>query len=184
ARCRGRARADRRGARSDGLPGGGRRGINRQLECARPEQGATMRKHAYRWAGAFETFVVEAVAGVGALALFCMFLLLLGSAPFAVIGDVFAGAFGSTFSLQNTLSRAAPLMLTALCTAVPGRVGLLIIGNEGALLLGALGAVTAAQWFAGAPAELLLVLMLVSGGALGAVWIFLSGFLRRERGVN
>lgn len=143
-----------------------------------------MRKYAYRWAGAFETFLVEAVAGVGALVLFCVFLLLLGSAPFAVIGDLFAGAFGSTFSLQNTLSRAAPLMLTALCTAVPARVGLLIIGNEGALLLGALGAVTAAQWFAGTPAELLLVLMLASGGALGAVWIFLSGFLRRERGVN
>ncbi len=143
-----------------------------------------MRKHAYRWSAVTETFLVETIAGAGALAVFCIFLLMLGSAPFAVIGDLFAGAFGSAFSLQNTLSRAAPLMLTALCTVVPGRVGLLVIGNEGALLLGALGAVTAAQWFAGAPPEVLLVLMALHGALLGGIWIFLSGLLRWQRGVN
>ena len=46
------------------------------------------------------------------------------------------GGFGSWFSIQNTLSRAAPLMLAALCVALPARLGLVVIGGEGAIVLG------------------------------------------------
>ena len=53
---------------------------------------------------------------------------------------IYQGAFGSTFSWENTLLRAAPLMLTALCVALPARAGLIIIGGEGALVLGGLAA--------------------------------------------
>ncbi len=53
---------------------------------------------------------------------------------------MFAGAFGSKFAWQNTLTRAAPLILTGLCTALPARLGLIIIGGEGALVLGGLAA--------------------------------------------
>src|SRR5690606_38684388 len=112
------------------------------------------------------------------------FLAVLGSAPLEVLGDLLSGAFGSLFSLQNTLSRAAPLMLTALCTVVPGRAGLLIIGNEGALLFGGLGAVIASRLFQSAPAEAMLVLMVGTGMALGGAFIWVAGFLRRQRGVN
>ena len=38
---------------------------------------------------------------------------------------LFKGAFGDWFSWQNTLQRAAPLMLTALCVALPARAGLI-----------------------------------------------------------
>ena len=38
-----------------------------------------------------------------------------------------------TSAFQNTLTKAAPLILTALCTALPARFGLIIIGGEGAL---------------------------------------------------
>ena len=58
---------------------------------------------------------------------------------------MYHGAFGTWFSWQNTLTRAAPLMLTALCTALPAQLGLVIIGGEGALLIGALSA-TAPHW--------------------------------------
>ena len=49
---------------------------------------------------------------------------------------MYQGAFGTWFSWQNTLTRAAPLILTALCTALPAQLGLVIIGGEGALVLG------------------------------------------------
>ena len=49
---------------------------------------------------------------------------------------VWRGGFGTAFSWQNTLLRAAPLILTALCVAIPARIGLVIIGGEGALVLG------------------------------------------------
>ena len=51
---------------------------------------------------------------------------------------MYRGSFGTWFSFQNTLQRAAPLMLTALCTALPARLGLVVIGGEGALVLGGL----------------------------------------------
>ena len=38
----------------------------------------------------------------------------------------------------SLLQRAAPLMLTALCVAIPARAGLVVIGAEGALVLGGL----------------------------------------------
>ena len=40
------------------------------------------------------------------------------------------------FSVQNTLQRSAPLILTALAVAIPARIGLIMIGGEGALVLG------------------------------------------------
>ena len=53
------------------------------------------------------------------------------------------GGFASAFSWQNTLARAAPLVLTALCVALPAQAGLMVIGGEGALVLGGLAAAVA-----------------------------------------
>lgn len=75
---------------------------------------------------------------VAALGLFGVFVALNGVNPLDVWVLLFKGAFGDWFSWQNTLQRAAPLMLTALCVALPARAGLVIIGGEGALVLGGL----------------------------------------------
>jgi len=81
---------------------------------------------------------------VGALAaallLFGGFVWLGGASPVETWTILFKGAFGDWFSWQNTLQRAAPLMLTALCVALPARAGLIIIGGEGAVVLGGLAA--------------------------------------------
>ena len=73
---------------------------------------------------------------VAALLLFGGFVWLGGASPVEAWTILFKGAFGDWFSWQNTLQRAAPLMLTALCVALPARAGLIIIGGEGALVLG------------------------------------------------
>ena len=73
-----------------------------------------------------------------ALLLFGLFVWLGGASPVETWAILFKGAFGDWFSWQNTLQRAAPLMLTALCVAVPARAGLIIIGGEGAVVLGGL----------------------------------------------
>ena len=61
-----------------------------------------------------------------------------GASPVEAWVILFKGAFGDWFSWQNTLQRAAPLMLTALCVAIPARAGLVIIGGEGVMVLGGL----------------------------------------------
>ncbi len=97
---------------------------------------------------------------------------------------VWRGAFGSAFSLQNTLARAAPLLLTALCVAVPAQLGLVVIGGEGALVLGGLAATCAGLVAAPLPPAVALLAMALAGAAAGAAWIGLTGVLRVWRGIN
>lgn len=121
---------------------------------------------------------------LAALALFGVFVSFAGANPVDVWVTLFKGAFGDWYSWQNTLQRAAPLMLTALCVAIPARAGLVVIGGEGALVLGGLGCAGLAQGvplpsgIAGTAAVCL------AGAALGAAWIMLAGWLRQWRGVN
>jgi simple sugar transport system permease protein len=135
--------------------------------------------------GPAATLGVEGLAIAVAMLLFAVFLMFVGASPLAVFADMWRGAFGSWFSAQNSLSRGAPLMLTALCTALPARLGLVIIGNEGALLLGGLGAAASSMALPQhMPPLLALSAMLGAGALLGGLWITLAGVLRQRRGVN
>src|SRR5260370_29706438 len=97
---------------------------------------------------------------------------------------MYQGAFGTWFSWQNTLTRAAPLILTALCTALPAQLGMVIIGGEGALLIGALAATSAALALQAMPPLAVQIAMVCAGMIGGGLWIMLSGGLRQYRGVN
>lgn len=120
---------------------------------------------------------------VGFLA-FSLFLVALGKSPIDFFALVYKAGFGSAFSWQNTLSRTAPLLLAALCVALPARLGLVVIGGEGAIVLGgvACGALAASlgEW----PALIALPLMALSGAVIAALWIGAIGALRHYRGVN
>lgn len=131
----------------------------------------------------------EAVAiPLGALlagfALFSLFLLLVGKSPVEFFALVWKGGFSSAFSWQNTLSRVAPLVLAALCVALPARLGLVVIGGEGAIVLGGLAAGVAGTAVAGFPPGIGMVLMGLAGMALGGLWIGTVGALKVKRGVN
>lgn len=131
------------------------------------------------------TLAVQLGALGVALALFGLFLACVGASPLPVFEDMLLGAFGSSFSVQNSLARAAPLMLTALCTALPARLGLVVIGNEGALLMGGLAAAgLGGALSADVPPLLALATMLVLGALAGAAWIGLVAVLRQRRGIN
>jgi simple sugar transport system permease protein len=123
-------------------------------------------------------------AVIASLALFGVFLALIGANPFAVYLSIYRGSFENWFSWQNTLARAAPLMLTALCTALPARLGLIVIGGEGALVVGAVATVAAATALADAPSLMITTLMMLAGMAAGALWVGAAGWLRHYRGVN
>lgn len=119
-----------------------------------------------------------------ALLLFGGLVALEGASPLEVWTLLFAGAFGDAYSWQNTLLRAAPLMLTALCVALPARAGLIVIGGEGAVVLGGL-ACAALPMALPLPANTLgTALACAAGAAVGAAWIALAGVLRQWRGIN
>jgi general nucleoside transport system permease protein len=131
--------------------------------------------------------VVIIMSGVALLSMlvFGLFLIVLaGKDPLAVYADMWTGSFGTRFSQSASLAKAAPLMLTALCTALPARLGMVVIGNEGALLLGGLGGVIVAQIFGADVPMVTIPAMLLFGGIVGGLWIALAGSLRQFRGVN
>jgi ABC-type uncharacterized transport system permease subunit len=138
-----------------------------------------------RWRRPLEAIALPVAALLSALVIFGVFCALAGANPFGVYGSIYKAAFGSWSAWQNTLIRASPLMLTALCTALPARLGLVIIGNEGALVIGGLAAVVAGlQLGTGLPAALSQMLMAIAALVAGGLWIMVAGALRHYRGVN
>jgi simple sugar transport system permease protein len=132
-----------------------------------------------------EAVVIPLIAILIAAALFSIFLLFLGKSPVQFFQLLWQGGFGTAFSWQNTLVRAAPLIFTALCVAVPARLGMVIIGGEGALVLGGFIAAAVAIPFIGwASPFVVMPVMFVSAALAGAIWIGFVGVLRHYRGVN
>lgn len=127
-----------------------------------------------------------AAAFLGTLVVFGIFMAVIGRNPVDIYAQMFRGSFGTWFSFQNTLLRAAPLMLTALATALPGRLGLVVLGGEGAMVLGGVAAAVGGLWAKnhGHGPVAVAAAMLVTGAIVGAIWIGLAGALRAYRGVN
>jgi simple sugar transport system permease protein len=126
---------------------------------------------------------LPAGALVISLLLFGVFVAGSGANPFTAYTLMYMGGFGTWFSWQNTLQRAAPLILTALCTAIPAHLGLVIIGGEGALVLGGLGAVVMALHLPGSTPWLVQLAMALAGMMAGGLLILLAGALRQYCGV-
>ena len=131
-----------------------------------------------------ETIGIPVAALFVAMLLFAVFVAVIGQSPIEVFALLYQGGFGSSFAWQNTLLRAAPIILTGLAVAIPAQAGMVIIGGEGALALGALAAAVAGTSLAGAPPHIVQAGVLATGALCGGLWIGLSGWLRHYRGVN
>ena len=136
--------------------------------------------------GMIEAALIPIGALIVSALLFSIFLIVQGQSPATFFSLIWTGGFGSSFSIQNTLQRATPLILTGLAFAIPARIGLTLIGAEGALVLGGFSAAAIAiplvtwTW----PPLLVLPIMALFAMAAGAIWIGLAGWLRHYRGVN
>jgi simple sugar transport system permease protein len=131
-----------------------------------------------------ESLAIPVAALAAAMLVFGAFMAVLRESPLEVYALIYRGGFASAFSWQNTLARAAPLILTGLCVAIPAQAGLMVIGGEGALVLGGLTAAVTGHLSAGAAPVLVKLAMVVAGMIVGGLWIALAGALRQYRGVN
>ena len=133
---------------------------------------------------ALEPFLIIGGSLTASMALFGAFVAAAGADPLEVYHTMYRAAFGSSFSWQNTLVRSAPLMLTALCTALPGYLGLIVIGGEGAMVIGGLAAALAALGMPNAHPIVVLTGMALVGMVAGGIWLAIGGALRHYRAVN
>jgi simple sugar transport system permease protein len=94
------------------------------------------------------------------------------------------GAFGSGYAVVSaTLVRATPLLFVGLAVALAFRAGVLNIGAEGQLILGAIGASAVALALPTWPRPAVILLMLLAGGLAGGLWAGIAATLRRRFGV-
>ena len=157
-----------------------------QTELPAPQLAAGSGEWITRIARSTEAVVIPLIAILAAAILFSIFLLVLGKSPVDFFSLLWIGGYGTAFSWTNTLVRAGPLIFTALCVAIPARLGMVVIGGEGALVLGGFIAAAIAIPFLGwdSPWWVLQPVMFVTAAAVGAVWIGIVGMLRHYRGVN
>ena len=83
------------------------------------------------------------------MALFSIFIAVLGKSPAAALRVDVTRRLRHLVLGPEHAARAAPLLLTALCVALPARLGLVVIGGEGAIVLGGVAAAAiavAASW--------------------------------------
>ena len=109
------------------------------------------------------TFFVLSAALIGALLIGAFFILLAKSDPFLAYQVMLTGPFTSSFGLTEVVVRATPLLLTGLGIIISFRCGVLNIGGEGQILMGAVAAAAMALGFADLPGVLLFPLVLLAG---------------------
>ena len=119
-----------------------------------------------------------------AFLLFGFILLITGKDPLQSYKDIFTYTLGSAYGFSEVLVAMIPMLLTALAVALPARVGLINVGGEGQLYIGAAFATFGALTFSSLPAWLLLPIMIILGMLGGALWAFVPGYLKSIGLVN
>lgn len=142
--------------------------------------------------------MVDPVRGMGAritlrwtiafLTPFCLFAVFLAINhlhPIQLYGMMWSASFGSVMGFSQVVIKATPFILTAVATALPARVGLVNVGGEGQLTIGALGSTwIAVQWLTPVSPWLGIPCALLAGAAGGALWAAIAAFLRQFGRMN
>jgi len=126
-----------------------------------------------------------ALAFGGALVVFGAFVIAKGANPFTVYSDMVRSTFLNSNSIAGVLVKACPLILGALAVAVPARAGLVNVGGEGQIVIGAVAAGGVALALdSHLPGGMVILLMMLAGAAAGAIWAGIAGVLRLTLRVN
>ena len=107
----------------------------------------------------------------------------LGADPFVAVKFLFQGAFGTKAGIGTTLTKATPLMFTALCACFAYKCGVFNLGGEGQFLMGSMAAFLTC-YFTGLTGFAGIVLALLAGTLAGGIWGMIPGVLKITRGQN
>ena len=128
--------------------------------------------------------LLPVLATLAALAIGAVMLLLMGANPVTGYAALLEGAFGSANALADTLVKATPLLLVGLGICIAFRGGVINIGGEGQMILGALAATVVGLVLPDAPGLLVVPLALVAGFLGGGLWGGIPGYLKARFNVN
>lgn len=121
---------------------------------------------------------------LSALVIGAIVLWITGKNPFEVYDRIFDRGFASRRAIQGSLITATPLAFTGLCAAVAFRMGVINIGGEGQLYVGAIGAAMVGIAMDGQPVGFVVVCMALMGMLFGAAYGSIVGVLRARFNTN
>lgn len=108
----------------------------------------------------------------------------LGKNPLLAYQSLFAGAFGSSSKLAQTLTIACPLIFTGLAATVAYKCGVFNLGGEGQFIMGALASVWFATQVTCVRGATSIIISLILGAIAGGIWGAIPGILKTVRGLN
>ncbi len=124
------------------------------------------------------------LAIIFAFTVFGIFLAIIGRDPFDAYFKMYEGTLGSKVGISEVGVRMIPFMLTGLAASIPARVGLINVGGEGQLYIGAWAATGVALYFGFGNIWIMLPAMAIAGFIGGALWAGIAILLRNLRNVN
>ena len=128
---------------------------------------------------------IQTLIFVAPFVLYGIFLLCYGVNPVGLYVSMVKSAFGDLYGFGEVLLKATPFVLTGLAAALPAKAGLVNVGGEGQLAIGALFATWFAVFYLNAmPAWLGIPLMLIAGALGGALWGGLVAVLKVKGRLN
>lgn len=119
-----------------------------------------------------------------ALVLFGIVLWLFGKEPVQAYIDIYKNTLGSRYGFSEVLVKMIPLLLCSLAVLVPARLGLVNVGGEGQLYLGAWLATWGALTFTDLPQPFGVIVVMVLGFIGGGLWAAIPAFLRAKGWLN
>lgn len=127
----------------------------------------------------------DALLVAGALAVFSLLLVTSGKSPLDTFASLLGSTLGNAYGFSEVLVKLIPLLFTALAVTLPARLGLVNVGGEGQLHLGALFAASAALVLGpSTPAWLAVPASALAGMAGGAAWALVPALLRAKGWLN
>ena len=132
----------------------------------------------------FAGLAVPAGAVIAALVVGAILLGVFGANPLTGYRELFTGAFGGPDELAATALKSIPLMLVGVGICIAFRTGVINIGGEGQIIMGAILATLVALALPDVPRPVLVPLVMIAGGVGGGIWGAIPGALKAYSGVN
>ncbi len=121
---------------------------------------------------------------VASLCCAAIIIVLMGYSPVTVFSKIVEGSLLSGYRLQETISKAIPLVVLSLGVCVAFKMKFWNIGAEGQLYLGAMGATWVVFCFPNLPAIFLIPLMMIAAAIAGGLWALIPAVLKLKLGTS
>jgi ABC-type uncharacterized transport system permease subunit len=120
-----------------------------------------------------------------AILIFGAFLLVQGIDPITIYAGMISSTLTSSYGISEVILKSTPFIFIAVATSISTKAGLVNVGGEGQLIIGALFATWGAIfWLGKMPAPFGIIIMMLLGMAGGIIWALIAAVLKRKANMN